>query len=89
MFLHKLLVSSKNSIMFNLWQTIIKKGLLSVYVDYCSVGLKDGRVTNAQMTASSELNNHHAAHQGRLNYQGSLNRSGAWSAASTLSSLIA
>ena len=87
MFLYKLLVPSENLNMFNVWQTINRKVFLSVYVDYCSVGVKDRRVTDAQMTASSIYNNQHAAYQGRLDYQGSSNpfRSAAWVSARTLS----
>ena len=54
-----------------------------VYIVYCSVGVKDGRVTDAQMTASSVYRNDYAPGQGRLDYQGNSNpyRSGSWSAA--------
>ena len=55
------------------------------------MGVKDRRVTDAQMTASNQFDANHVAHQGRLDYQGSSNpfRSGSWSAESTLSLLVA
>ncbi|XP_067050762.1 discoidin, CUB and LCCL domain-containing protein 2-like [Acropora muricata] len=50
-----------------------------------SLGMESGKILDKQITASSEWNAHHAAHQGRLNFQevveGDVARkSGSWSA---------
>ena len=47
--------------------------------------MESGKILDKQITASSELNAHHAAHQGRLNFQevvegGVRKRSGSWAA---------
>ena len=49
------------------------------------MGMESGKILNKQITASSEWNAHHAAHQGRLNFQevveeGVAGKSGSWSA---------
>ena len=49
------------------------------------MGMESGKILDKQITASSEWNAHHAAHQGRLNFQevverGVARRSGSWSA---------
>ena len=49
------------------------------------MGMESGKILNKQITASSEWNAHHAAHQGRLNFQevverGVARKSGSWSA---------
>ncbi|XP_015768212.1 PREDICTED: lactadherin-like isoform X3 [Acropora digitifera] len=50
-----------------------------------SMGMESGKILNKQITASSKWNAHHAAHQGRLNFQkvveeGVAGKSGSWSA---------
>ncbi|XP_015750296.1 PREDICTED: EGF-like repeat and discoidin I-like domain-containing protein 3 [Acropora digitifera] len=50
-----------------------------------SLGMESGKILDKQITASSEWNAYHVAHQGRLNFQevvegGVLNKSGSWSA---------
>ena len=47
--------------------------------------MESGKILDRQITASSEWNTHHAAHQGRLNFQevvkeGRARKSGSWSA---------
>ena len=46
------------------------------------MGMESGKILNKQITASSEWNAHHAAHQGRLNFQEVVEggKSGSWSA---------
>ena len=49
------------------------------------MGMESGKILDKQITASSEWNAHHAAHQGRLNFQevketGVARKSGSWSA---------
>ena len=49
------------------------------------MGMESGKILDKQITASSEWNAHHAAHQGRLNFQevgeaGVATKSGSWSA---------
>ena len=49
------------------------------------MGMESGKILDKQITASSEWNAHHAAHQGRLNFQevverGGARKSGSWSA---------
>ena len=50
-----------------------------------SLGIESGKILDTQITASSEWNAHHAADQGRLNFQevvegGVPKRSGSWTA---------
>ena len=62
---------------------VLFKIFFSVYANYCSVGVKDRRVADAQMTASNVFGSQYAASQGKLDHQGSSNLflSGSWSAA--------
>ena len=46
-----------------------------VVVDYCGVGLRDGRIPDGAITASSMFNSGHAPAQARLDSMGS----GSWS----------
>ena len=71
-------------------KTNLKKGLLpNLFILYTacnrSLGMESGKILDKQITASSEWSAHHAAHQGRLNFQevvegGVLKKSGSWSA---------
>ena len=45
-----------------------------------ALGMESGAISDAQISASSEVDKNHAAHQGRLNFQGSGIKRGAWSA---------
>ena len=45
-----------------------------------SLGVEDGTITDAQITASSRVDGNHAAVQARLNFQADGSKAGAWSA---------
>ena len=73
-------------------KTSLKKNQNYLYQNYLyytacnrSLGIESGKILDKQITASSEWNAYHVAHQGRLNFQevvegGVLNKSGSWSA---------
>ena len=54
--------------------------IYAVAAEYCGVGLKDGRLPDAAITASSQWDGHHAPAQARLDFRGN---SGSWSAGSS------
>ena len=45
-----------------------------------SLGVEDGTITDAQITASSRIDGNHSALQARLNFQADGSKAGAWSA---------
>ena len=50
---------------------------IAVVASYCGVGLRDGRIPDGAITASSIHDSYHASAQARLDYTGN---SGSWSA---------
>ena len=48
--------------------------------------MENGRISERQTTASSQLDANHAATQGRLHFKASANKAGSWSAGSSDSS---
>ena len=44
------------------------------------LGMEDGAITDAQITASSRVDGNHSAVQARLNFKGDGSKAGAWSA---------
>ena len=47
------------------------------------LGMEDGTITNAQITASSQVDGNHSAVQARLNFKAYESKAGAWSALTT------
>ena len=45
-----------------------------------ALGMENRAITDAQISASSQYNEDHAANQGRLNFQKTARKSGCWSA---------
>ena len=46
------------------------------------MGMENGQIRDAQITASSEYNENHAAAQGKLNFKAGGGKTGAWTAGS-------
>ena len=69
-----------------LFRTLLKSGVHLLYSLECNrtLGMESNEILDKQITASSEWDGNHAAHQGRLNFQevfsGSSRKAGAWSA---------
>ena len=66
------MVSKKQTYIFNLFASECKNAL--------RLGVENGKVSNSQLSASSEWDSNHGAINGRLNFKAQGHRQGAWSA---------
>ena len=62
------------------WLLHLAQPVFLFFLCKAPTGMENGQITDAQITASSENDENHAAVQGRLNFKAGRGKTGAWSA---------